>query len=126
MKTLMLKRSAVETVGLLLTHLYESEMKHLAIHHSRPCLKQVGKRAYIHTGLGYSQDKLIRLTLQVFNGVPDPLSMLHCHVMTTEGDLRTFMERAQKYPHDYMVLEVNRLSYHLQEVRKPTCKEVYY
>lgn len=72
----------------------------------------------LHSCQGFSQSQLIRLIISVYGGVPEPFEVLHCQPTTTEEELRLFLspKRATKRPFQYLILEVNKLSYQLQEV----------
>jgi hypothetical protein len=54
----------------------------------------------------------------VFGGVPEPFEVFHCRPTVTEEELRLFLnpKRATKHPFQYLILEVNKLPYQLQEV----------
>lgn len=77
----------------------------------------------LHSCQGFSQSQLIRLIISVYGGVPEPFEVLHCRSSTTEEELRLFLspKRATKRPFQYLLLEVNKLSYQLQEVMKLNC-----
>ena len=72
----------------------------------------------LHSCKGFSQSQLIRLIISVYGGVPEPFEVLHCQPTTTEEELRLFLspKRATKRPFQYLLLEVNKLPYQLQEV----------
>ena len=71
----------------------------------------------LHYCPGYSQEQLVRLIISVYSGVPESFEVFHCRPTTTEEELGLFFKRATKYPLKYLVLEVNRLPFKLQEVR---------
>ena len=60
----------------------------------------------------------MRLIISIYGGVPEAFEVFHCRPTTTEEELRLFLNprRATKKPFQYMILEVNRLPYPLQEV----------
>ena len=70
----------------------------------------------LHYCPGYSQAQLIRLIVSIYNGVPEAFEVLHCHPSSTEEEVGLFMERVAKHPLQYLVLEINRLPFKLQEV----------
>ena len=72
----------------------------------------------LHSCQGFSQSQLIRLIISVYGGVPEPFEVLHCQPSTTEEELRLFLspKRVTKTPFQYLILEVNKLPYQLQEV----------
>ena len=71
---------------------------------------------FLHSAFGYSQSQLIRLVLGIYGGPPGTFEVLHCKPLTTEQELKLFMERVAHHPRQYLVLEVNHLPYQLQEV----------
>ena len=62
------------------------------------------------------QRELIHLLVSVYNGIPEYFDILHCHSTTTEQELRAFMNRVLLIPRQYVILEVNHLSFEQQEV----------
>ena len=70
----------------------------------------------LHYCPGYSQAQLIRLIISIYNGVPESFEIFHCHSTSTEEDFSLFLKRVTKHPVQYLVLEVNRLPFKLQEV----------
>ena len=70
----------------------------------------------LHYCPGYSQGQLIRLIVSIYNGVPEAFEVFHCHPASTEEELSRFLKRVAKHPLQYLVLEVNRLPFKLQEV----------
>ena len=71
----------------------------------------------LHSCAGYNQKELVRLIVSIYHGVPESFEVFHCRPTSTEEELSLFLKRAQKYPLEYLVLEVNRLPFKLQEVR---------
>ncbi len=69
--------------------------------------------------LGFTQSQLLRLIISIYGGVPEAFEVYHCRSTSTEEELRLFMnpKRATKRPFQYLILEVNKLPYRLQEVR---------
>ena len=72
----------------------------------------------LHIGLEFSQTQLVLLILQMYNGLPEAFEVLHCTPHTTEQDIQLFMRRIKitEYSRRYLVLEVDVLPFHLQEV----------
>ncbi len=70
----------------------------------------------LHIVAKYTQSHQIRLMIDVLRGVPESFDMFRCCPSTSEGELRLFMKRVKYYPRQYILLEVNQLPYHLQEV----------
>lgn len=74
----------------------------------------------LHFCPGYTQDRLIRVIVGLYSGVPESFEVFHCRSNTTEEELNLFLKRAAKFPLQYLILEVNKLPYKLQEVRDLT------
>ena len=72
----------------------------------------------LHYCPGYSQAQLIRLIVSIYDGVPEAFEVFHCRPSSTEEELGLFLKRAAKHPLQYLVLEVNRLPFKLQEVHE--------
>ena len=70
----------------------------------------------LHFCPGYTQDRLIRVIVGLYSGVPESFEVFHCRPSTTEEELNLFIKRAAKHPLQYLILEVNKLPYKLQEV----------
>ena len=72
----------------------------------------------LHSCQGYTPSQLLRTIISVFGGVPEPFEVFHCRPTVTEEELRLFLnpKRATKRPFQYLILEVNKLPYQLQEV----------
>ena len=70
----------------------------------------------LHFCPGYTQDGLLRVIVGLYNGVPESFEVFHCRPNTTEEELNLFLKRASKHPLQYLILEVNKLPYKLQEV----------
>lgn len=65
----------------------------------------------------YSQTQLVRLIVSIYDGVPEAFEVFHCRPSSTEEELGLFLKRAAKHPLQYLILEVNRLPFKLQEVQ---------
>ena len=70
----------------------------------------------LHFCPGYTQGGLIRVIIGLYSGVPESFEVFHCRSNTTEGELNLFLKRVAKFPLQYLILEVNKLPYKLQEV----------
>ena len=70
----------------------------------------------LHYCPSYTQDGLIRVIVGLYSGVPESFEVFHCRSSTTEGELNLFLKRVMKFPLQYLILEVNKLPYKLQEV----------
>ena len=64
----------------------------------------------------YTQRRLIQVIISLYSGVPESFEVFRCHPTTSEEELNLFFLRASKYFRHYVILEVNRLPYKLQEV----------
>ncbi len=73
---------------------------------------------FLHEAPGYNQNQLIMLIVEIYGGPPEAFEVLHCRPTTSEQDLKLFIKRISKHPHQkYLILEVNSLPYELQEVQ---------
>ena len=68
----------------------------------------------------YCQMDLQCLILQIFSGIPEAYQMLRCQETTTEEELNLFLKRIEKHYNHYIMLDVNKLSFKLQEVSYST------
>lgn len=58
----------------------------------------------------------MHFVLHIYKGPPEPFEYLRCSHTTTEQDLSIFMKRAYEHPRMYVIIHVNSLPHHLQEV----------
>ena len=72
----------------------------------------------LHYAPGYTQSQLLRLVTEIYDGVPESFEVFYCHPLTTQEELKMFMERVKYHPLPYLVLQVNKLPFNLQEVCK--------
>ena len=117
----------VKIVGTFLNSLFEDHSLPHRCHPSSPLLRPrsiTGSLSLVqeftqllHFCPGYTQDGLIRVIVGLYSGVPESFEVFHCRSNTTEGELNLFLKRAAKFPLQYLILEVNKLPYKLQEVR---------
>ena len=70
----------------------------------------------LHYCPGYSQTQLIHLIISIYDGVPEAFEVFRCHSSSSKEELNLFMKRMAKHPLQYLILEVNQLSFKLQEV----------
>ena len=70
----------------------------------------------LHYCPGYTQAQLICLIVSIYNGVPKSFEVFRCQPSSTKEELSLFLKRVAKHPLQYLVLEVNRLTFELQEV----------
>jgi hypothetical protein len=66
------------------------------------------------------QLELICLILNIFDGIPEAYKVLHCNSCTTEEELCRFLKRVEKHHDHYLMLDVNKLPFKLQEVSRLT------
>ena len=71
----------------------------------------------LHYCPNYSQAELIQLIVSIYDGVPESFEVFRCRPSSTEEELSLFLKRAAKHPLQFLLLEVNRLPFKLQEVR---------
>ena len=116
----------VKIVGTFLNSLFEDHSLPHRCHPSSPLLRPrsiTGSLSLVqeftqllHFCPSYTQDRLIRVIVGLYSGVPESFEVFHCRSNTTEGELNLFLKRAAKFPLQYLILEVNKLPYKLQEV----------
>ena len=70
----------------------------------------------MHYYPGFSQKELIPLILSIFGEFPKPFQILRCQSSSTLEELHLFLQRAAKFNIMHLLLEVNKLPIHLQEV----------
>ena len=79
----------------------------------------------LHYCANFSQGELICHIISLYShvpesvgkrGIPECFEVLRCQSTTSEEELSLFLKRASQYPRQYIVLEVNKLPYKLQEV----------
>ena len=72
----------------------------------------------LHSCPGYSQSQIIQLIIHIYGGVPEPFEVLRCRSNATMEEIQLFLNprRAMKRPFQFLILEVNKLPYQLQEV----------
>jgi len=70
----------------------------------------------LHAALGFSQIQLIKLILTICHGFPEFYQVFNCHAMATVQNLHLFLDRAEHHQSTYILIGVNKLPYHLQEV----------
>ena len=72
----------------------------------------------LHSCQGFTPGEILRTVIGIFGDVPEPFEVFHCRSTVTEEELRLFLnpKRATKRPFQYLILEVNKLPYQLQEV----------
>ena len=65
----------------------------------------------------YSHASRLCFILEVFACIPEAYQVLRCQATTSEEELELFLKRAQTQMNHYLVLDVNKLPFKLQEVR---------
>ena len=58
----------------------------------------------------------MRMIVEIYNGVPEGFAVFHCRPTTSAEELNLFIERMMHHSLPYLVLQVNRLPFKLQEV----------
>ena len=74
----------------------------------------------LHFAPNYKQSQLVRLVVYIYGGVPESFEVFHCKSSSTQDELSLFLDRVERRPLNYLLLEVNKLSVILQEVNKYT------
>ena len=114
------KITPMHVVGFFLAELFKNlDLSNHSLKRRRPSVISSSQSTHIlHSCSGFTQSQLIRLIISIYGGVPEAFEVFHCRSTTTEEDLRLFLnpKRATKHPFQYLILEVNKLSYQLQEV----------
>ena len=72
----------------------------------------------LYTCSGFSQLELVCLILNIFSGIPEAYRVLHCKANTTEEELSRFLMRVDKHRGRYLMLDINKLPFKLQEVSR--------
>ena len=72
---------------------------------------------FLHHAPKYTQSQLVRLIVNIYGGVPESFEVFHCRPSSTQEELSLFLERVERKPLRYLILEVNKLPFGLQEVR---------
>ena len=75
---------------------------------------------FLHHAPKYRQSQLVRLIVGIYGGVPESFEVFNCRALTTQEELGLFLERMEKRPLRYLILEVNKLPFRLQEVNCAT------
>ena len=70
----------------------------------------------LHYCPGCSQAQLIHLIISIYDGVPESFEVFRCHSSSSKEELSLFLKRMAKHPLQYLILEINQLSFKLQEV----------
>ena len=79
-------------------------------------LEMSSAQQFLHHAPNYEQLQLVRLIVSICDGVPESFEVFHCHSSSTQEELSLFLERMGKAPLKYILLEVNKLPFTLQEV----------
>ena len=74
----------------------------------------------LHAALGFSPAQVIKLILTICHGFPEFYQVFNCHTMATVQNLQLFLDRAVHHQSTYILIGVNKLPYHLQEVSSDT------
>ena len=112
----------MERVGGFLKNVLKSEMlprRSITVDDDNFTAKQQGMCGTVqllHHAPNYRQSQLVRLIVSIYNGVPESFEVFHCRSSSTKEQLCLFLDRINKHPLKYLVLEVNMLPFRLQEV----------
>ena len=123
-------QSPMQVVGQFLNHLLQDHtlprrcsakdnLGSLPRHHrSVTSYQYIAQPLYYCPVLTYSQMDFLCLILNVFSGIPESYQVLRCQATTTEEELSLFLKRVEQYHAHYLMLDVNKLPFKLQEVRE--------
>ena len=75
----------------------------------------------LHYAPGYTHSQILRLICELYEGVPECFEVFRCRPTTTHEELNLFMERVRHHPLSYLILQVNKLPFKLQEVSPEKC-----
>ena len=106
----------LETVGVFLDAIFLSHVLPASRVQTLP--RSEGSHVVLHKLHGCSNAELIQLIITIYDGVPEPFEVFHCQNVPMQKNLDLFLERARRFPRQYVMVEVNKLPYHLQEVNK--------
>lgn len=111
------KDGAIDAVGAFLTELENSRtLQSCGLPSLALTTSEMRRPLLLHYASNFSHFDLIRLIIRIYEGLPQPYEILHCNHQTSEEEISLFMKRALKYPRQYMMLEVDKLTYRIQEV----------
>ena len=71
----------------------------------------------LHYGRNYTITQLTQMIVGIYDGIPRPFEVFHCYHNTTEEELNLFMKRTAKHPRQYLIVQVSKLPFKLQEVK---------
>jgi len=60
-----------------------------------PVLKQF--QEMVHYAPNYNNGQLLRLLIEIYNGVPESYEVFHCNENSTDEDLKLFLHRATAF-----------------------------
>lgn len=84
---------------------------------SQPTLYFTHSTEFLHSALNFSQEELICVIVNIYNGrLPKPYELFRCHENTTTHQLKLFITRATNHLLTFVILGVNLLRIKLQEV----------
>ena len=81
----------------------------------------------LHSVFHSKHSELLGLLLRLKQGIPEHYDILRCNSKTTLNDMNLFLKRAQHKMHrQCFLLEINKLSYDVQEVMACVITECTY
>ena len=83
------------------------------------------KRYQLHFCCNYTPSQLMRMIVEIYQGVPEGFAVFHCHPTTSAEELNLFIERIRHHRLPYLVLLVNQLPFKLQEVGTETDTNIH-
>ena len=107
------ERAPVEIVG---SFLHELFLDH-SLHQVSLQGHMHSHRQILHCCHHFSLSELIQQIIGIYHpDIPKVFQIFRCQKITTEEELKLLFERAKNFPLKYVVFDVNKLSYKLQEV----------
>lgn len=64
----------------------------------------------------YLHGDIVCLILNIFSGIPESHQVMRCQATTKEDELSLFLKRITQHPAHYLMLDINKLPFKLQEV----------
>lgn len=119
-----MENTPIHTVGAFLSELFRNfELSSYSLKKRRPSMPVLRSMSpqsthILHSCQGYNQSQIVRLIISIYGGVPEAFEVFRCRPNTTKEEIYLFLnpKRATKRPFQYLIVEVNKLPYYLQEV----------
>ncbi len=69
---------------------------------------------FLYSCYNFTQRELLCIILELFSNVPYTFQILHCKSTTSSEELHLFLKRLQTVNGDYVILDINKLSFELE------------